>query len=102
MGTDATAKTTGILWGVVAKAIWALRAAPFVVLRRSIVQVSKMLTLQGSERQQLLLISLSLETDGANSRINRRRLLLSLKLWGSAIERRCMTSRGILGGVTEV
>ena len=41
----AIATIEGIMWGGVAKATRAPRAAPFVVLRRSIDHVSKMLTL---------------------------------------------------------
>ena len=38
MGTIATAKITGFMWGVVAKAMWALRAPLIGVFRSSIEQ----------------------------------------------------------------
>ena len=42
--TNATAKITWIRWGGSAKATWAPRAAPSLIFRRSIEQVSQMLT----------------------------------------------------------
>ena len=85
MGFVATAEIIGILWRGVAKATRAPRAAPFVVLRIYIEQVSKMLTLQGPGGKHLLVLSLHLEVDAdvkMKGVINRRRLKLSLKLRG--------------------
>ncbi len=44
--TAATARISKIIWGAVDQTSGAPRAAPFVVCRRSLVQVSKMLTLR--------------------------------------------------------
>ncbi len=57
--TAATAKTTWILWSVAVKAMWAPRAALFVVLRRLVEQVLYMVKLRGSCGKQLLLLSLN-------------------------------------------
>ena len=58
MGSAATAKVMGIMWGAAANATGALRATLLGVCRRYIKQVSKMLTLGGSGGNQLLLLSL--------------------------------------------
>ena len=54
----AAAKFIGILRGAAANAMIAPRAALFSACRRSVEQVSKMLTLRGLGGNQLLLLSL--------------------------------------------
>ena len=67
----------GILWGATVIAMDAPKAAMLRVLRRSTEQVSKMLTLRGSSRKQLLLVSLK-----HGMLLS---LLLTLKLWEIAV-----------------
>ena len=55
----ATAKIKRITWGTVVKAMLSPTAVVFVVLHRSIEQVSQMLALRGSCGHQLLLLSLN-------------------------------------------
>ena len=93
-------KKYGIFGGAFAKATWASRVALFVVLPRSIEQVNATYMLRGLCRKAVAIAKLETDTVGANNKINKRQLLLSLKLRGSAFKSRCRRSGGISGGVS--